>query len=141
MPWTGRMRLTDGTALDYNSSEQMQVVLSKREMQIVPSKIVPSKIVPSKIVPSKIVPSKIVPSKRKILTAKEIVEPPKRTKVVQDRRKGYQRIQLPNPKLLTASTSTAASPPSQEYDLPGSELSRRVSPEGRVYEVDDGDVL
>jgi len=136
MPWTGRMRLTDGTALDYNSSEQMQVVLSKREMQIVPSKIVPSKIVPSKIVPSK-----IVPSKRKILTAKEIVEPPKRTKVVQDRRKGYQRIQLPNPKLLTASTSTAASPPSQEYDLPGSELSRRVSPEGRVYEVDDGDVL
>ncbi len=37
MPWTGRIQLTDGTALDHNSSEQMQIVpsrifTSKREM-------------------------------------------------------------------------------------------------------------
>ncbi len=121
MPWAGRMQLTEGTALDHNSSEQMQIVPSKRKMEIVPLKI--------------------FRSKREKLNAKKIAELPKRTRAVQDRRKGHQRIQLPNPKLLTAATSTAASPPSQEYNLPGSEPSRRVSPEGSVYEVDDEDVL
>ena len=78
---------------------------------------------------------------RHILIAKKNPEVSKGTRAVQDRRKGHQRIQLPNPKLLTAATSTVVFPPSQEDNLPGSEPSRRVSPEGWVYEVDDEDVL
>lgn len=123
LPWTGRMQLMDGSAVDQNSSEQTQMVLSKREMQIVPSKR------------KKLIAEESGQELSKRIRA--VQEPSERTKAIQDRRKGYQRNELRSPKLLTVTTSAAASHPSQEYDLPGSETSTQVSPEGRFYEVDD----
>ena len=121
------MQLMDGSAVNQNSSEQTQMVLSKQEMQIIPS-------MRKRLITKE--------SRQKVSKRTRAVQVPSaRTKAIQDRRKGYQRNELRSPKLLTATTSAAASPPAQESDLPGSETSARVSPEGRFYEVYDEDEL